>query len=71
MKQVIFANNISEIKLGGTSCSTALSHTCDGPNTICPSGTCVCETGYYDSDGDVNVSKSLHIKYSMFIVNNG
>ena len=68
LTQVIFANNISETKLGGTGCSTALPDSCDGQHTICPSGTCLCETGYYDSDGDGESGTCLASKYRRRLV---
>ena len=63
LTQVKFAYNFSEIKLGGTGCSPTLPDSCDGQNTNCPSGTCVCETGYYDSDGDGESGTCLASKY--------
>ena len=63
LTQLVFAYNFSEIKLGGTGCSTFLPDSCDGQNTICPSGTCVCETGYYDSDGDGESGTCMASKY--------
>ena len=62
------AFNVSEIKLGGTGCSTTLPDSCDGQNTNCPSGTCVCETGYYDSDGDGESGTCLASKYHRRLV---
>ena len=63
MKQVIFTNNISEIKLGSTGCSITLTDSCDGENSICPNGTCVCKTGYYDSNGNGESGTCLASKY--------
>ena len=68
LKQVIFTYNISEIKLGGIGCSTTLPDSCVGQNTVCPSGTCVCETGYYDSDGDGGSGTCLASKYRRRLV---
>ena len=68
LTQEKFAYNFSEIKLGGTGCSTTLLDSCDGQNTICLSGTCVCETGYYDSDGDGESGTCLASKYHKRLV---
>ena len=68
MKLLIFTYNISEIKLGGIGCSTTLPDSCVGQNTVCPSGTCVCETGYYDSDGDGESGTCLASKYHRRLV---
>ena len=68
LTQVKFAYNFPEIKLGGTGCSTTLLDSCDGQNTICLSGTCVCETGYYDSDGDGESGTCLASRYHKRLV---
>ena len=68
LTQVVFAYNISAIKLGGTGCSTTLPDSCDGQNTICQNGTCVCETGYYDSDGDGESGTCIASKYHKRLV---
>ena len=63
-----FDYNVFRDKLGGTGCSTTLPDSCDGQNTICPSGTCVCSTGYYDSDGAGESGTCIASKYHKRLV---
>ena len=42
---------IPEAPVGG-SCITAASDSCSDPNAQCNGGTCECNAGYYDDDGN-------------------